>query len=220
MSNRTIAVDDRLHRFLLAHSVRETPLMAELREATAGHEWARMQIGPEQGQFMALLVELLGARRIIEIGTFTGYSALCMAQAMPADGRLICCDVSEEWTAIGIPFWERAGVRERIDLRVAPALETLDALIESGAAGSFDIAFVDADKTNYANYYERCLQLLRPGGLLMFDNTLWDGRVADPAEQEPDTLALRALNDLLHDDQRVSLSLVPIGDGLTLARKR
>lgn len=220
MSNRTITIDDRLHRYLLDHSVRETPLMAELRERTAGHEWARMQIGPEQGQFMALLVELLGARRIIEIGTFTGYSALCMAQAMPADGRLICCDVSDEWTAIGIPFWERAGVRERIDLRIAPALDTLDSLLDSGAAESFDMAFIDADKTNYENYFERCLQLLRPGGLLMFDNTLWSGRVADPAEQEPDTVALRALNERLRDDRRIGISLVPIGDGLTLARKR
>jgi predicted O-methyltransferase YrrM len=220
MSNRTLTIDDRLYAYMLRHSVRETPILQELREVTRGHEWARMQIAPEQGQFMALLVELLGARRIIEVGTFTGYSALCMASAMPADGRLICCDVNEEWTATGVPFWERAGVRERIDLRIAPALETLDGLIRSGAVGQFDMAFVDADKTNYVNYYERCLELIRPGGLLMFDNTLWSGAVADPDDREADTVALRELNALLHADGRVSISLVPIGDGLTLARKR
>lgn len=220
MSNRTLNLDERLYQYLLDHSLRETAVMRELRDLTLNHEWARMQISPEQGQFQALLVELLGARRIIEIGTFTGYSALCMAQAMPADGRLVCCDLSEDWTAVGRPFWERAGVADRIDLHIAPALETLDALITAGATGDFDMAFVDADKTNYLHYYERCLQLLRPGGLVMFDNTLWGGAVADPHDRDDDTLALRALNDRLHRDERVSLSLVPIGDGLTLARKR
>jgi predicted O-methyltransferase YrrM len=194
--------------------------MRELRELTLEHEMARMQIAPEQGQFMALLVELLAARKIVEIGTFTGYSALCMAQAMEGDGKLICCDLSEEWTTIGLPFWQRAGVRDRIELRIAPALETLAGLIESGETGNFDIAFIDADKTNYANYYERCLELLRPGGLLMFDNTLWSGSVADPTNNDEDTVALRELNDVLFKDDRVSISLVPIGDGLTLARKR
>jgi len=220
VSNRTLAIDDLLYRYLLKHSVRESPVMRELRELTSGHEMARMQIAPEQGQFMALLVELLAPKRIVEIGTFTGYSALCMAQAMPADGKLICCDVSEEWTAIGRPFWRRAGVEDRIDLRIAPALETLDGLIQAGEAGRFDIAFIDADKTNYANYYERCLELLRPGGLLMFDNTLWGGSVANSSNQDEDTVALRELNSRLHRDERVSISLVPIGDGLTLARKR
>jgi predicted O-methyltransferase YrrM len=220
MSNRTLAIDDRLYRYLVDHSLRETGLMRELRERTRGQEMAHMQIAPEQGQFMALLVELLGAGQIIEIGTFTGYSALCMAQAMPANGRLICCDVNTEWTAIAVDFWERAGVRDRIDLRIAPALQTLDKLLGAGAAGGFDIAFIDADKTNYESYFERCLQLLRPGGLLMFDNTLWNGAVADPEDQTADTLALRALNHRLLGDERVSLSLVPIGDGLTLARKR
>ena len=220
MSTRTLAIDDRLYQYLLEHSVRETPLMRELRELTQRHDLARMQISPEQGQFMALLVELIGARRAIEIGTFTGYSALCMAQALPPGGKLICCDVSEEWTGIGVPFWERAGARDRIELRIAPALETLDALIRAGEQESFDLAFIDADKTNYSNYYERCLVLLRPGGLMMFDNTLWGGAVADPADEEADTLALRELNDRLHGDQRVGISLVPIGDGLTLARKR
>jgi len=220
MSNRTLAIDDKLYEYLIEHSLRETSEMRELRELTLKHEMARMQISPEQGQFMALLVELLGAGRIIEVGTFTGYSALCMALAMPADGKLICCDLSEEWTAIGIPFWERAGVRDRIELRIAPALETLDELIQSGETGYFDIAFIDADKANYSNYYERCLDLLRPGGLLMFDNTLWNGAVADPDKRDEDTKALRSLNNALHKDERVTLSLVPIGDGLTLARKR
>jgi len=220
MSNRTLVLDDILYQYLLEHSVRESSLLRELRERTLKHEIARMQIAPEQGQFMALLVELLAPRKIIEIGTFTGYSALCMALAMPPDGKLICCDLSEEWTAVGRSYWQRAGVSDRIELRIAPALETLDELTQSGSAGSFDLAFIDADKTNYASYYERCLDLLRPGGLLMFDNTLWRGSVADPSNQDADTLALRALNKALHEDERVSISLVPIGDGLTLARKR
>ena len=220
MTNRTLNIDDRLYRYLLDNSLRETPLMRELREVTQDQEMARMQIAPEQGQFMALLVELLGARNIIEIGTFTGYSALCLAQAMPADGRLVCCDVSREWTAIGLDFWSRAGVREKIELRIAPALQTLNDLLRSGEAGRFDMAFIDADKTNYRNYYERCLELLRPGGLLMFDNVLWGGAVADPNDLDEDTRALRELNSMLHQDERVGISLVPIGDGLTLAHKR
>ena len=220
MSNRTLSLTDPVYDYLLAHSLREDAIARALRETTSGHEWARMQIAPEQGQFMTLLAELIGARRMIEVGTFTGYSALCLARALPADGRLVCCDISEEWTAIGIPYWEQAGVRERIELRIAPGVETLDALLAEGGAGQFDLAFVDADKTNYLNYYERCLVLLRPGGLLMFDNTLWGGAVADAAQQDADTVALRALNERLHGDGRISLSLVPIGDGLTLARKR
>jgi predicted O-methyltransferase YrrM len=179
-----------------------------------------MQIAPEQGQLMALLAELCGARRAIEIGTYTGYSALCLAQALGPEGRLICCDLSAEWTAVGVPFWERAGVRERIELRIGPALQTLDALLGEGQAGRFDLAFIDADKQGYREYYERCLELLRHGGLVLLDNTLWDGAVADPAQQDAETRALRELNAFLHRDQRVSLSLVPIGDGLTLARKR
>jgi len=220
MSNRTLVIDDNLYQYLLAHSLRETRVMRELREFTLKHEMARMQIAPEQGQLMALLVELLGAANIIEIGVFTGYSALCMAQAMPANGRLICCEVSEEWTSIALAYWTKAGVRDRIDLRIAPALGTLDGLIQSNEAGGFDVVFIDADKTNYLSYYERSLELLRPGGLVMFDNTLWGGSVADPANDDEDTKALRALNLRLHKDERVSISLVPIGDGLTLARKR
>ena len=220
MTNRTLTLDDRLYDYLIAHSLRETDLMRELREVTARDEMARMQIAPEQGQFMALLVELLGARQIIEIGTFTGYSALCMAQALPVDGRIVCCDLSDEWTAIGRSFWKRAGVDQRIDLRIAPALETLDGLIAGGQSGWFDMAFIDADKTHYQDYYERCLELLRPGGLILFDNTLWSGAVADPDDREDDTIALRALNEKLHHDERVALSLLPLGDGLTLAVKR
>ncbi|MCB1773919.1 MAG: class I SAM-dependent methyltransferase [Gammaproteobacteria bacterium] len=220
MSNRTTHLDDRLHRYLVDHSVREPDLLRRLREVTAQQEFGNMQIAPEQGQFMALLVELTGARRIVEIGTFTGYSALCMAQAMPEYGRLLCCDVSTEWTDIARPFWREAGVDERIELRIAPALETLDGLLANGGAGSFDMAFIDADKTNYANYYDRCLQLVRRGGLILFDNTLWGGAVADPQKQDDDTRALRELNDRLLADRRISLSLVPIGDGLSLARVR
>jgi predicted O-methyltransferase YrrM len=220
MSNRTIPIDARLHGYLLEHSLRESDVKRRLREVTASLEWSGMQIAPEQGQLMALLVELIGARRIIEIGTFTGYSALCMAEAMPSDGTLICCDLSEEWTGIARGFWREAGVAERIDLRLAPALETLDALLAQGRGGQFDMAFIDADKSNYTRYFDRCLTLVRPGGLILFDNTLWDGRVADPDDQDEDTRAIRALNDHLLGDQRVTLSLVPIGDGLTLARKR
>ena len=220
MSNRTLTLDDTLYQYLLEHSVRESALMRKLRETTSQQELSQMQIAPEQGQFMALLVELLGAKRIIEIGTFTGYSALCMAQALPEDGKLVCCDVSEVWTNIARTFWREAGVEERIELHIAPALDTLDSLVERGESGRFEMAFIDADKTNYLNYYERCLNLLRPGGLLLFDNTLWGGAVADPDYQDADTQALRELNDRLHKDERVTISLLPVGDGLTLARKR
>ena len=220
MTTRTITLDDRLYDYLLTHSLRETPEMRELRALTAEMSMSRMQIAPEQGQFMALLVELTGARRLIEIGTFTGYSALCMASALPPGGHITCCDVSTEWTDIAQRFWQRAGVYERIEVRIAPALETLDALLGDGAAGSFDLAFVDADKANYPAYFERCLALVRPGGLILFDNTLWSGAVADPTDQSDDTVGIRRLNDLLLDDRRVSISLLPIGDGLTLVRKR
>ncbi len=220
MTNRTIQIDDRLHRYLLDHSLRETGVMKKLRDVTAGHEMARMQIGPEQGQFMALLVELMGASQIIEIGTFTGYSALVMACALPHEGKLICCDISDEYTSLGRPFWQQAGVESKIDLRIAPALETLDRLIEEGQAGRFDMAFIDADKPAYDDYYERSLVLLRHGGLVLFDNMLWDGKVADARVDDADTVAIRKLNQKLHADDRVSLSMVPIGDGLTLALKR
>lgn len=220
MTNRSVNLNDQLYQYLLDHSVRETGTMKKLREVTLQQEMARMQIAPEQGQFMALLVELISAKRIIEIGTFTGYSALAMASAMPADGKLICCDISEEWTSIGRPFWQEAGVASRIELRIAPAVKTLDQLIQDKQVGSFDMAFIDADKTSYNDYYERCLVLLRPGGLILFDNTLWGGDVADEQVNDEDTVAIRRLNEKLHTDERVSISLVPIGDGLTLAIKR
>jgi caffeoyl-CoA O-methyltransferase len=220
MSERSLGLDPRLYRYLVEHSVREHPVQRELREATAGMKHAGMQISPEQGQFMALLVKLMGARRTIEIGVFTGYSALSVALALPADGKVVACDVSEEWTSVGRKFWQKAGVAERIDLRLAPALQTLDALLTAGGAGQYDFAFIDADKTGYAAYYERCMQLVRDGGLIAVDNTLWSGAVADAAQQDEDTRALRAFNDRLLGDERIDLSLLPIGDGLTLARKR
>ncbi|MBL8473327.1 MAG: class I SAM-dependent methyltransferase [Rhodocyclaceae bacterium] len=219
MTNRSISLDERLYDYLTAHSLREHPVLRELRAATATLPFSRWQISPEQGQFMALLVQLSGARRALEIGTYTGYSALAVALALPADGRLITCDIDAETTAIAAQHWQRAGVAHKVDLRLAPAADTLDALLGAGKAGTFDFAFIDADKENYRNYYECCLALLRPGGLIAVDNTLWSGRVADPANVEPDTLSLREFNALLHGDVRVSLSLVPIGDGLTLAHK-
>jgi caffeoyl-CoA O-methyltransferase len=179
-----------------------------------------MQISPEQGQLMALLVQALGAKRAIEIGTFTGYSALWVALALPSDGRLVCCDVNAEWTAIGQKFWAKAGVARKIDLRIAPALETLERMLAGGEAGAYDFAFIDADKTGYDAYYERCLQLLRRGGMIAIDNVLWGGSVADPKKRSADTLALRALNKKIHRDERVAMSMLPIGDGVTLALKR
>ncbi len=220
MSNRTIAMTDPLYDYYLTVALREPPLLRELREETARMPQARMQIAPEQGQFMALLTELIGARRALEIGTFTGYSALCVALAMPADGRLVACDISEEYTAVARRYWARAGVADRIELRLGPAKATLDALLAAGAGGGFDFAFIDADKENYDAYYERALALLRRGGLLAVDNVLWNGAVADPAKTDADTTAIRALNARIRDDARVSMTMVPIGDGLTLARKR
>ncbi len=219
MSNRTLNLDDELYRYLLDHSLREHPQQTALREATRLHPRAQMQISPEQGQLMALLVRLINARRTIEIGVFTGYSALSVALALPQDGRVLACDISEEYTSIGRPFWERAGVTHKIELCLGPALETLDARLVAGETGNYDFAFIDADKCGYDEYYERCLQLLRAGGLIAIDNVLWSGDVARPAKDQ-DTAALQALNDKLHKDERIDLSLLPIGDGLTLARKR
>jgi caffeoyl-CoA O-methyltransferase len=209
-----------LYDYLLQASLREPPLLAELRAETAKLPMAAMQISPEQGQFMAFLVETIGARRTIEIGTFTGYSALCVALALPAGGKVVACDVSEEYTAIGRRYWSLAGVADKIDLRLAPALDTLANLLADGGAGSFDFAFIDADKREYNGYYEAILKLMRPGGIIAVDNVLWGGAVADPAQQDDDTRAIRALNEKLKADSRISLSLLPIGDGLTLARKR
>jgi len=214
MSRRTWGIDEKVRKYLLDHSLREPPAAAELRAATAKRPYAGMQISPEQGQFMALLVQAIGARSAIEIGTFTGYSALWVALALPADGKLVCCDVSAEWTAIGKPYWKKAGAAGKIDLRIAPAMETLDRLLAGGEAGAYDFAFIDADKTGYDGYYERCLRLLRPGGLIGIDNVLWGGDVADPKKRSADTLALRALNKKLHHDERVALSKIENKDGI------
>jgi len=219
MSNRSLNLDDNLYQYLLDHSLREHPAQLGLREATRSHQAAGMQISPEQGQFMALLVKLLGVRRAIEIGVFTGYSALSVALALPDDGYLLACDISDDYTRIGKPFWRDAGVSHKIDLQLAPALDTLDQRLGAGEAGQYDFAFIDADKVSYDAYYERCLQLLRPGGLIAIDNVLWSGAVARPS-QESDTQALQALNRKLHADTRIDPSMLPLGDGLTLARKR
>jgi predicted O-methyltransferase YrrM len=220
MSVRTLNIDARLYDYLLAVSVREPRLLADLREETSRLPSAGMQISPEQGQLLRLLVELVGARRCLEVGVFTGYSSTCVALSLPEGGRLVACDVSVEYTDVARRYWRLAGVMDRIDLRLAPALVTLDALIATGEGGSFDFAFIDADKENYVGYYERCLALLRPGGLLAIDNVLWGGSVADPSNETASTRSIRALNQLLHADERVTMSLVPIGDGLFLARKR
>jgi predicted O-methyltransferase YrrM len=221
MSRRTLALDDVLYDYVVERGVREHPELAALREATRDHPRAGMQISPEQGQLMQLLVQLIGARCTIEIGVFTGYSALAVALALPADGRILACDISDEFTRVGRPYWKRAGVEHKIELVLEPALSTLDARIAAGHAGQYDFAFIDADKSNYAHYFERCLKLLRVGGLIAIDNVLWSGRVARPAEPgDADTLALQQLNSALHGDGRIDLALLPIGDGLTLARKR
>jgi len=215
---RILNLTDSLYRYVLDHSLREHPAQTALREATRNHPYAGMQIAPEQGQFMAMLVKLLGTRRTIEIGVFTGYSALSVALALPADGKLLACDISDEFTRVGKPFWEQAKVAHKIDLQLAPALKTLDARLAAGEAGQYDFAFIDADKTSYDAYYERCLQLVRPGGLIAIDNTLWGGAVASPSS-DADTRALQALNTKLHGDERIDLSLLPFSDGLTLARR-
>jgi predicted O-methyltransferase YrrM len=219
MTLRTLQIDDTLFQYLLDHTLREHPAQTALRGATRTHPHAGMQISPDQGQFMALLVKLLGARHTIEIGTFTGYSALTVALALPDDGRVLACDISDEYTRIGRPFWKQAGVEHKIELVLAPAQQTLDARLAAGEAASYDFAFIDADKSNYDAYYERCLGLVRAGGLIAFDNTLWGGAVARAAK-DADTAALQALNTKLHRDERVDLALLTVGDGLTLARKR
>ena len=219
MSLRTLPIDETLFEYVLAHGAREHPAQIALREATRSHPHAGMQIGADQGQFMALLVKLLGARRTIEIGTFTGYSALAVALALPADGRLLACDISDDYTRIGRPYWQQAGVEHKIELVLSPAQQTLDARLAAGEAGSYDFAFIDADKANYDPYYERCLALVRAGGLIAFDNMLWGGAVAHPAK-DADTAALQALNAKLQRDERIDHALLTVGDGLALARKR
>ena len=215
MTARTLNLDDSLYNYLLDVSLRETPLLKRLRDDTQALPMARWQVAPEQGQLLALLVKLTGARRLLEIGTFTGYSALCMAAALPDDGSLICCDIPGDYNATARRYWQEAGLAERIDLRLAPALDTLAQL-----SGPFDLIFIDADKANYPRYLEQALRLLRVGGLAVFDNTLWSGRVLESNPESADTRAIQALNRALKGDVRVDLSLLPLGDGLTLCRKR
>lgn len=220
VSTRTLPLDDRLYEYLLRTTLREPKVLSDIRQETAKLQARGMQVAPEQAQFMRLLVESLGVRRAIEVGVFTGYSSTAVALSLPDDGLLVACDVSEEWTRTARKYWREAGVERLIELRLGPALDTLDELLREGSACSFDFAFVDADKENYLGYYERCLALVRTGGLIAFDNVLWDGRVADPRDQSESTQAIRLLNDKLHGDERVTISLVPIGDGMMLARKR
>jgi predicted O-methyltransferase YrrM len=219
MSNKTF-ISDQLYDYLLSVSLREAEVLQKLRQETANHPMSQMQIAPEQGQFMMLLVQLMGAKKTLEVGVFTGYSSLAVALALPPDGKLIACDVSEDYTTMARRYWHLAGVDHKIDLRIAPALETLDSLLAEGQANTFDFAFIDADKSNYPGYYDRALELVRPGGLIAIDNVLWSGRVADPQEQDNRTQAIRAFNQKLHQDERIFLSMVAIADGLTLALKK
>ncbi|MBD1826164.1 class I SAM-dependent methyltransferase [Microcoleus vaginatus GB1-A2] len=220
MANSTLGLENQLYDYLLSISLREPDILASLREETAKHPMGMMQIAPEQGQFMEILVQLMGATKTLEIGVFTGYSSLCVALALPPNGQIIACDVSEEYTAIARRYWEAAGVANKISLQLGPAINTLDKLIAEGQAGTFDFAFIDADKENYEAYFERSLQLVRTGGLVVIDNVLWSGRVADPQVQDESTTAIRTFNEKLRNDPRVTLSVVPIADGLTLALKR
>lgn len=217
---RPTPITDTLYEYSLHVGLREPELFRALRAETGRLAEAGMQIAPEQGPLLAMLVQLLGAKNCLELGTFTGYSSLWVASVLPQDGKLICCDVSEEYTAVARKYWALTGLASKIDLRLAPARDTLDGLLAGGWAGRLDYALIDADKTGYDEYYEACLRLLRPGGLIAIDNTLWDGKVADPRVNDPDTLAIRALNEKLHADARVSLSFLPFADGLTLALKR
>jgi predicted O-methyltransferase YrrM len=219
MSKQTIGLEQNLYDYLLSVSLREPIILTQLRQETSQLPMSRMQISPEQGQFMAFLVKLMRVKKTLELGVFTGYSSLAVALALPADGKIVACDVSEEYTSIARRYWQQAGVADKIDLHIAPALETLDNLLAAGEAGTFDFAFIDADKGNYENYYERSLELIRPGGLIAIDNVLWSGKVADPEIQDNQTNKIRAFNRKLHQDSRITLSLVPIADGLTLAIK-
>lgn len=220
MANKTLFLSDQLYDYMLSVSQRDLDILRRLREETSRDPMARMQTSQEQGQFMSLLIKLIRATKTLEIGVYTGYSSLCVALALPPNGKLIACDVSEEWTSVARRYWEEAGVSAKVDLYLAPAIETVDRLLAHEQAGTFDFVFIDADKENYDSYYERALALLRPGGLIAIDNVFWSGRVADPQVMDKDTLAIRALNEKLHRDSRIELSIIPIGDGLTLALKR
>jgi predicted O-methyltransferase YrrM len=220
MSAQPTYLTDSLYAYLLKVSLRESSVLQQLRSETSKLPSAIMQISPDQGQFMALLVELIGARKTIELGVFTGYSTLAVAAALPQDGYILACDISTEWTTMAQTYWQKAGVSHKIDLQIAPAQQTLQKAIDAGKSGQFDFAFIDADKESYALYYEQCLQLIRPGGLIAFDNVLWSGKVADQNNQDKSTVIIRELNQKLHKDNRVSISLVPIADGLLLARKK
>ncbi len=220
MANTTIGLSEDLAAYVREVGTREPEVLARLRQETAAIPEHGMQIAPEEGAFLAMLAELTGARRCIEIGTFTGYSSTVVALALPADGRIVCCDVSAEWTALARKYWDEAGVAAKIDLRIAPAAQTLDGLLADGEEGRYDFAFVDADKAGYDGYYERLMRLVRPGGLIAFDNTLWGGQVLDRDAEDEDTRALQALNRKLAVDERVTLCLLPVADGVTLARRR
>ncbi len=220
MDKQSLGLDHRLYEYLLSVSLREAEVLTKLRQETSQHAASIMQIPPEQGQFMALLIKLLGAKKTLDIGVFTGYSSLVVALALPEDGKVIACDCDPHSTAIARRYWQEAGVAHKIDFRLAPALDTLDQLIAEGESGSFDFAFIDADKRNYSNYYERSLTLLRPGGIVAIDNVLWFGNAADPEDTDKRTVAIRELNQQLHQDSRVDISMLPIADGLTLALKR
>ncbi|HEY2338427.1 MAG TPA: class I SAM-dependent methyltransferase [Burkholderiales bacterium] len=219
MAGRAPFLPDKIFRYIVEHVVREAPVLAELRQATRKVRHSGMQIGADQGNLMALLVKLMRAKRCLEIGTYTGYSALAVALALPEDGSVVCCDISEEFTSVGKPFWKKAGVEKKIDLRIGPALRTLDEMLAKDK-GRFDFAFIDADKPSYWSYYERCLELLRPGGLIAVDNVLWSGEVADPKANDQQTIALRVFNERVNKDERVDTAMLTIGDGVTLALKR
>jgi len=219
MANKTLDLNDDLYQYLLRVGVREPQVLMQLREATELEDMSVMRSAPEQGQFMALLLKLMEARRVLEIGTYTGYATLWMALALPREGEVVTCDTSARWTFVAHRFWEQAGMQDRIHLHLRPALETLDELLEGGAASSFDFAFIDADKENYTAYFEACLQLVRPGGLIAVDNTLWSGSVIDGSNHEASTEAIRAFNERLHNDPRIELAMLPVADGLTLAMK-
>lgn len=220
MANKSFFLSDEFYDYLIENSLREPTVLEDLREETDELEESDMQIAPEQGQFMRLLTRLLGVRRSLEVGVFTGYSSLSVALALPEDGQLVAMDVAEEWTRIAERYWERAGVRNRIELRIGPAADGLAELIEDGQEETYDMAFIDADKVSYETYYERSLRLLRPGGLVLLDNVFRSGRVADPSVQTASEVAIRRLNRRIHEDDRVQISMIPLADGLTLARKR